>query len=547
MRTRLIIKSHNALVILALAASICNCEAESDDNDIFGRVDSGGNTLVPYAGTTSVPTGNISGGMGGFGSEIADSGPVGQAGSEPGAGNETGVPVAGSATGGGDAVASGGVGGGDAVVSGGFGGEVAGSGGTTGGGESDGVLIDGTCWPICSSSSSDPDEQGHIDGWGWEFAQSCVVRDSDPYNSGTPCTIDRGTGGAGGQGGSGEIPTKQGYCRPVFTSGVNVAWFNFAQDIPNPDMGKFNDLYNNIKTVGGTVVRWWFHTTGSVTPGYDNAGLAKAIPQQHIDDMRRICDAAQSAGVMLVVSLWSFDMLQNYIDANLRQNNRKLLTDDSARQAYIDNYLTPLVVALKGHKGIYAWEIFNEPEGMTPLGWTNEKVEMDVIQKNVNWMADAIRAADPDVLVTNSAWTFISNANVGGYKNYYSDAELVRVGGRANGTLDFYQVHYYDNWGRDNSEVSPFAHDASFWNIDKPITIGEFWVLGLVYSGDYKPDDMYTLLYEKGYSGAWAWQYANIDQASAPGWPSQVDGRWPAMQKSMQNLKTVAGADIECQ
>ena len=242
----------------------------------------------------------------------------------------------------------------------------------------------------------------------------------------------------------------------------------------------------------------------------------------------------------MVISLWSFDMLQDYIDSNLRQNNRKLLEDDLARQTYIDDYLTPLVTALTGHKGIYSWEIFNEPEGMTPLGWTNETVEMEVIQKNVNWMVDAIRAADPEVLVTNSAWTFISNSNVGGYTNYYSDAELIRVGGRSNGTLDFYQVHYYDNWGRDNSEVSPFAHDASFWNLDKLITIGEFWVLELIHSGDYPPDDMYTILYNNGYSGAWSWQYANIDHGN-------VDGRWPKMQQSMQNLKKVAGADLECQ
>lgn len=362
--------------------------------------------------------------------------------------------------------------------------------------------------------------------------------------------VTSSAGGVANAGGSGGESTAQ-LCRPEFASGVNVAWFDFARDVPNPPIERFNQLFGNIYPVGGRIVRWWFHTDGSVTPGYDGSGLTAPAPQGHIDGVRRILDAAAAAGTAMVISIWSFDMLQDYVPASVRQNNRRLLEDDAARQAYIDRYLAPLVSAVAGHPGLYAWEIFNEPEGMsTDHGWTPDRISMQTIQRNVNWMADAIHAADPDALVTSSAWTFITSSNVSGYSNYYSDAALVQAGGRAGGTLDFYEVHYYDNWGaQGNAGVSPFAHSASYWNLDKPIQIGEFWVLDVLYSGDYRANDMYTSLYQNGYSGAWAWQYANIDSSSAEGYSQngQVDARWPAMQTAMQNLLNVARTAVECE
>lgn len=150
---------------------------------------------------------------------------------------------------------------------------------------------------------------------------------------------------------------------------------------------------------------------------------------------------------MLDISLWSFDMLQASENPPIA-HNMALLTQDANRQAYLDNVVTPLVAALKGHPGLYSWEVFNEPEGMTTQnGWTPIKVDEKVIQVCVNWFADAIHAADPAALVTNGAWPFIANSNVQGYTNAYSDAALRTAGGRARGTLDFFEVHYYDNWG----------------------------------------------------------------------------------------------------
>jgi hypothetical protein len=332
-----------------------------------------------------------------------------------------------------------------------------------------------------------------------------------------------GAGGAmaaGGQDGGG-AGSGRGICS--FASGINIAWVNFANDVPNPDLNTFNTIFKNTYQAGGRVIRWWFHTNGSVTPGYDTNGLTQKLPQAHVDGVKAILNAAHSNGVAVNVSLWSFDMLQANAGA-AHINNQALLENDTNRQAYIDNYLTPLVTALKGTPGLYSYEIFNEPEGMTPNGWATYRTTEAAIQKCVNWFAAAIHAADPTVPVTNGAQTFDYCSNVGGKTNDYSDSALTSVGGRATGTLDFYEVHYYTANGASNS---CFTHPASYWKLDKKLVMGEFAAAATDGVG---VADLHTKIYDNGYSGAWAWSY--------------TDAPWQDMQTPMQNVYNAHPSDV---
>ncbi len=301
-----------------------------------------------------------------------------------------------------------------------------------------------------------------------------------------------------------------------FASGLNIAWVNFGNDVPNPDLATFQTIFKNTYAAGGRVVRWWFHTNGSVTPGYDSSGKAQKLPQSHIDGVKSILNAAHAAGVEVNLSLWSFDMLQSNA-GNAHTNNQALLENDSNRLAYITNYLTPLVTALKGTPGLYSWEIFNEPEGMGPNGWATYRTTEAFIQKTVNWFAGAIHTADPSAIVTNGAVTFDYCSNVSGKTNDYSDSALRAAGGKQNGTLDYYEVHYYTSNGSSNS---CFTHSASSWKLDKKLVMGEFAAQA---TDGVAQNDLYTNLYTNGYDGSWAWSY-------------EADYPWPAMQVPMQNL-----------
>jgi hypothetical protein len=419
----------------------------------------------------------------------ATGGNAGKAGGGGASGAGTGPSGAGGVTTGGSSGRGGASGSGGSMATGGAGSGGAGSGGASGGGSA-GKAADGGAPDVSSDA-------GMKDGGNGSAADGSGGADAVPPSSVCP-----------------------------FASGLNVAWVKFANDVPNPDIAAFNTIFKNTYDAGGRVVRWWFHTNGSVTPGYDASGNAPPIPPSHIDGVKSILNAASANKVKVVITLWSFDMLHtNAGDAHT--NNALLLENDAHRQAYIDNYLTPLVSAVKDTPGIYAWDIFNEPEGMGPSGWAMYRTTMASIQRTVNWLAAAIRAADPAARITSSAQTFDYCSNVAGKTNNYSDSALRAAGGKQNGTIDFYQVHYYAVNGTSNS---PFLRPASYWALDKKLMVGEF---ASIDNDGVGASSIYTYLYDNGYVGAWAWAY-NSD------WP------WPSMQAPMQNVYSAHPSEVGC-
>jgi hypothetical protein len=377
-----------------------------------------------------------------------------------------------------------------------------------------------------SSTGAEAGAESGTDGSGTDGASTT--------DSGAETGAESGTKSDGGDSGAPSV------CN--FASGLNIAWVQFANDVPNPDIATFTTIFQNTKAAGGRVIRWWFHTNGTVSPGYQTtgtqAGMAQMVPQSHIDGVKAILAAAAAQGVAVNISLWSFDMLQGSsesISATTNTNNLNLLQNNTNRQAYITNYLTPLVTALKGTPGLYSYEIFNEPEGMFPSGWSMNKTTQVAVQTTINQFAAAIHAADPNTPVTNGSQVFQYCSNVGSNTNLYSDTALRAAGGMQTGTLDFYEVHYYEQNGTGNS---CFTHPASYWNLDKKIVMGEFYAMD---TDGVTQDNTYTSLYNNGYNGAWAWQYLNDDGLSDGG---MTNTKWPAMEVPMQNLYSAEMATV---
>lgn len=339
--------------------------------------------------------------------------------------------------------------------------------------------------------------------------------------------------------------------KPLFVNGANVAWINFARDIGpgETNFGLFEEMFQEMNENGGNSFRLWLHTNGVSTPQFTGTGPNDTVIGPGvgaIQDLRQILDLAHEYDISLKLCLWSFDMLQSGLSTDVLQRNRALLTDDAKMDAYIQNSLIPMVDSLKGHPAILAWEIFNEPEGMTTnFGWTPAgfRVSMSHIQTFVNRTVGAIKRTDPDVLVTNGSWSFraSSDKNLRGvvYTNFYRDDRLISAGGDSLGVLDFYSVHYYEHF---STPLSPFHFDASYWGLDKPIVIGEFYLTDPRVDGN--PDatfnvpwqDLYKTLYNRGYAGAMGWQWFDwyAERTDMDG----VDGtlNWPRMLTSMKAL-----------
>ena len=305
----------------------------------------------------------------------------------------------------------------------------------------------------------------------------------------------------------------------LFLSGSNLALQHFADDIgpdPNtPDMNFFDDVFSKFAANGGNCMRLWLHTNGRHTPEW--SGYTVTGPGTNtIADLKTILDDAWSHKVGVICCLWSFDMLRPQYGSTITNRAKTILTDDPCQQSYINNCLIPMVQGLKGHPAIIAWEIFNEPEGMTTeFGWKDvNRVPMASIQKFINRCAGAIHRTDPIALVTNGTLSFATTSDAGSAnKNYYSDSQLITAGGDPNGYLDFYTVHFYDWVG---TPRSPFTHPCSYWKLDKPLVVAEFLPPPGCKGCGTTP---YETLYKNGYAGAltWAWTERDSNHASILG------------------------------
>jgi hypothetical protein len=203
------------------------------------------------------------------------------------------------------------------------------------------------------------------------------------------------------------------------------------------------------------------------------------------------------------------------------RDNYRLLAEDAVLESYIEHALAPMVRALTGHPALVAWELFNEPENMTEEWFRRDKAfyggEVPTLERLTRVHAKlaaaihrAAREQNQVALVTTgskSMGKYTSDA-AGGINLYKDDRLIAAADGDELATLDFYEPHYYDNEG-DKGAWSVFHHPASYWQVDKPIVVGEFHTLEPLNLLDevIEPRDMCRRLVDYGYAGGWPWQW----------------------------------------
>lgn len=322
------------------------------------------------------------------------------------------------------------------------------------------------------------------------------------------------------------LPARSGAAAPdrinvrgkdLFMNGINMAWNEFGRDLTQYDSAVFGDMFRQLSAAGGNSVRWWLHCDGQATPSYDAQGKPSGMPAQALDNLGRMLDLAAANGILVMPALWSFDLAKN--------GRANLITDTAFTQAYIRNVLDPMVRRYKGHPGLLAWEICNEPEWMLDDdGSTTQRVTKAQLQRFHALLAAAIHRADPAALVTTGSAAFKWCSTAPEAKgNYYSDQALqAAAGGDPLAHLDFYQIHYYP-WMRGSGwTYSPWDHARAYWGLDKPIVIGELPAKGE--AGYRDPVQMHTGSVDSGYAGIMSWAFLDNRADKEGAWADAKPG-----------------------
>jgi hypothetical protein len=334
--------------------------------------------------------------------------------------------------------------------------------------------------------------------------------------------------------------------QPLFISGMNIAWHDFARDVGDGqvNINAMVGYFNQIKEAGGNAVRWWLHTDAQTCPKINDNGQVTGLGSKTISNIKQVLDSAQNYGIVVSLTLFSFDLLNdeggNKTTAMVAKNE-KFLTEPANLDTYIEKGLRPILDAVGSHPAIMCWEVFNEPEGMVTRtsggsGWSSRTIDYSHV---IRFTAKI--AAEVHKRTTKMASTGIHEFNKQNYFPKYTIAELNKAAdGDKDAYLDFYMAHHYPEYI--GTTGSPFKNPASFWGLEKPVLIGEFpardWSPpGYNWNYNMTIKDAYEYAYDNGYCGAMSWSMTEGDKNKF--------GSYTTTKPALENLFSKHQSDIQ--
>ncbi len=304
-----------------------------------------------------------------------------------------------------------------------------------------------------------------------------------------------------------------------YINGVNLPWNNFGWDFGRHEtLGRgydaewFENAFADLEATGVNCVRIWVHCDGRANPNFGSDGSVTGLDDGMLDELDDFVTRANDHSLMVIVTLWSHDMLEDHTSGAGRHAglHSDIIRDIEKTQSYIDHALIPIVEKLKDHCNLLAWEIMNEPEWGMKIETGNstfQTVEAEEMQRFMGRCILAIRAHSDQNITIGSAKPF-GNAEEQS-KNYWSESEFQKVGFDCNEVfLDFYSFHYY-NWMGDKD--SPFEQSDDHWELGKPILLAE---IATISEGEESPIDLLNKCLDSEYAGMVFWSYNARDKFS---------------------------------
>jgi hypothetical protein len=305
-------------------------------------------------------------------------------------------------------------------------------------------------------------------------------------------------------------------CNKRFALGVNYAWRNFSADfgglatwsiqgVSAAPAGYAADLAA-MKAAGASVIRWWvfpdFRSDGVQFDANDDpTGLSASA----LADMAKALELAQTAGVYLVPTIFSFDAFRpKQTTENVTVRSIAPLVKAPARRAkLVANVVTPLAkaAAASPHRArLLGWDLINEPEWAIAVSGQNSQ------DFTPNEELTAVSLAEMKALITEMM----------GVLKTETPAAFTSVGWAAakwswaftDLALDVNQPHIY-GWV---NQYWPYTRKPAElgYPATRPTIMGEFFLQSMPFS-DSNANDTFAVIMESwwtnGYAGAWPWHH----------------------------------------
>ncbi|HWN74230.1 MAG TPA: hypothetical protein VNO13_00705 [Candidatus Udaeobacter sp.] len=283
-----------------------------------------------------------------------------------------------------------------------------------------------------------------------------------------------------------------------FFLGVNFPWANYAEDfgvcpsghrgisIPE-NLSKVAEEFTRIRDCGVNVVRWFLFADGR--GGFlTEKGIPLRPDEFLFADVGAALELAKRNGLKICFSLMDYLWLQDRTGKPPQHPNEQVLQFAAGREAFLHRALIPMFREFRGHPGLFAWEIANEPE------WAIREFHRQPTAK--------MHYADFRAFAEEIAQAVREFAGV---PSTLGSASLSWVRAWSELGLDLYQAHYYPV--QDPSGKSGLARQlACMPLLDKPFWLGELPAKDDEASG-YSLKRSLTECREAGLLGAVVWRW----------------------------------------
>jgi hypothetical protein len=239
----------------------------------------------------------------------------------------------------------------------------------------------------------------------------------------------------------------------IFLTGVNLGNVQFLPFRNAPYTHSEAELkellrkaFADLRATGANSFRFWLHIDGSRSPSFTN-GQVSGLPAGLIEDLQWLIQTAyRDYGLLANITLWSHDVLAVRREHQVASRDQvvRLIEDETAMQAYINNALTPMLKAMQKkmpgsnqtyNDGVMSWEVFNEPEGVSAfwrLYWNYqygmEYGEYSWRRVSLSYLDDRRRTefalddgSDSYAPVRYRGWHFVGTQNNGFNSYMYKD------------------------------------------------------------------------------------------------------------------------------